>query len=291
MSNEEKKQEFLEQLCKKYPEIIITEFNNLSGDIYFKDGEGYLHYKKQARRLLSHGYSVQSVLDKKTFIQDKVSVLHPDLKVLEYYGVKNKILVIDSEGLTYSPGCFDLLKGCKVTVETCNEKERFFESKSRKVHGDLYEYPNFKYVNGKQKIDIVCKKHGVFNQTIESHLLGRGCPHCKKENASFSTTDWINRYKNTLCTFYALVFSNQDETFLKVGITSKSVSGRYKNLKDYKYEKLIEVYGDSQTIANIEKRILKKYKSNRYIPKLYFEGHTECLDITVKNKIYEQLKK
>ena len=68
-------------------------------------------------------------------------------------------------------------------------------------------------------------------------------------------------------------------------------NSRYKKLKAYRYEKLIEINRDSETISGIETRVPKKYKPYKYTPKLKFEGSTECLELIVKEKLYEQFKK
>jgi hypothetical protein len=47
------------------------------------------------------------------------------------------------------------------------------------AHGDEYTYPDFNYVNSKTPFNIVCKKHGLFKQTLNSHVdHGQGCPAC-----------------------------------------------------------------------------------------------------------------
>ncbi len=59
-------------------------------------------------------------------------------------------------------------------------KDLFIE-KARKIHGDKYDYSLVDYVNSKTKVKIICQKHGVFEQTPNSHLKGRKCPLCAKE--------------------------------------------------------------------------------------------------------------
>ena len=45
-------------------------------------------------------------------------------------------------------------------------------------HGNLYIYSLVKYKNANTKIKIICKKHGVFEQSPSNHLQGKGCPLC-----------------------------------------------------------------------------------------------------------------
>jgi hypothetical protein len=61
-----------------------------------------------------------------------------------------------------------------------------FIQKAVAVHKDNYDYTNVKYENNHKKIEIICKKHGVFYQISGNHLMGRGCPKCKKEKISES---------------------------------------------------------------------------------------------------------
>lgn len=62
-----------------------------------------------------------------------------------------------------------------------------FLTKSREIHGDLYDYSLANYKNTKTKIDIVCKIHGVFSQSPHLHLQGNGCFLCSQEaNAKIS---------------------------------------------------------------------------------------------------------
>ena len=56
-----------------------------------------------------------------------------------------------------------------------------FVTKARSVHGDRYDYSRVRYLNSHTKVDILCKDHGVFSQTPDSHLNGRGCKMCKSE--------------------------------------------------------------------------------------------------------------
>lgn len=47
------------------------------------------------------------------------------------------------------------------------------------IHHGLYSYPNLPdRISRKKKIDIKCKKHGIFRQRICRHLQGDGCPVC-----------------------------------------------------------------------------------------------------------------
>ena len=48
------------------------------------------------------------------------------------------------------------------------------------VHGDCYDYSKVVYKGVNVKIKIICKKHGIFEQTPSIHKQGGECPMCKK---------------------------------------------------------------------------------------------------------------
>lgn len=68
-------------------------------------------------------------------------------------------------------------RGCPKCVNRNKTTNEFIE-RANVVHDNIYCYENVCYVNPKIKIDIICQKHGVFKQTPNSHLSGRGCPIC-----------------------------------------------------------------------------------------------------------------
>lgn len=69
--------------------------------------------------------------------------------------------------------------GCpKCSDKTSNQQS--FAEKSNKVHNGKYNYDQVIYKNTNTKVKIVCKDHGVFEQTPYSHLRGDGCPRCSK---------------------------------------------------------------------------------------------------------------
>lgn len=56
------------------------------------------------------------------------------------------------------------------------------------THGDLYDYSLVVYTATKDKIKIICKEHGVFEQRYTSHKRGSGCPHCPFVRRTYDNT-------------------------------------------------------------------------------------------------------
>jgi len=77
----------------------------------------------------------------------------------------------------------------KLTREIVIQK---FEDK----HKNKYDYSLFfEYENMRQYINIICPKHGIFNQQISMHKIGQGCPGCKKDKLSQHWSHNINDVK------------------------------------------------------------------------------------------------
>lgn len=57
-----------------------------------------------------------------------------------------------------------------------------FIRRAKEVHGDKYDYSLVNLNSSHDTIKIICKKHGVFEKQVWSHLNGQGCPKCSKEN-------------------------------------------------------------------------------------------------------------
>lgn len=68
---------------------------------------------------------------------------------------------------------------CPICVrEESRDNINSFIKKAKLKHGDTYDYSQVIYKNSITKVSIVCKEHGVFEQTPASHLSGRGCSNC-----------------------------------------------------------------------------------------------------------------
>jgi hypothetical protein len=77
-------------------------------------------------------------------------------------------------------GCF------KCGHITCSKKRKYTPKelleKFNKLHDFRYTYSNIEsYQNTKKHIQIICKKHGLFCQSVNEHLAGSGCPTCGNE--------------------------------------------------------------------------------------------------------------
>ena len=68
--------------------------------------------------------------------------------------------------------------------------EEFIE-RSRKKHGNRYNYSRAVYLNGYTKTLIICPRHGEFYQRASTHMEGQGCPTCKKSKEEMKIEEWL----------------------------------------------------------------------------------------------------
>ena len=66
--------------------------------------------------------------------------------------------------------------------QKCSKNHRYtlqeFIEEANKIHNNKYDYSLFEYKKSRIKSKIICKKHGIFQQSANSHLSGHACPKC-----------------------------------------------------------------------------------------------------------------
>jgi hypothetical protein len=92
-----------------------------------------------------------------------------------------------------------------------------FIKKSRKIHGDKYDYSNVIFTNSTTKVKIICPEHGEFMQTPNAHLSGKECFLCsgtpkKTINQFIEQANLVHNYKYD----YSLVNYVNNSTKVKI---------------------------------------------------------------------------
>ncbi len=109
--------------------------------------------------------------------------------------------------------------------------EEFIE-RSKKIHGDLYDYSKVNYKNSKKKVIIICKIHGEFQQIPTDHYNGHGCPKCSGVG-KLTTEEFIERSKKIHGDKYDYsqsIYINNSE---KIKIICKKHGDFYQNPKNH----------------------------------------------------------
>ena len=98
-------------------------------------------------------------------------------KYCGWYGVVKIICPVHGEfeqkGGDHLEGC-----GCAKCGGAIKKTNDEFVVDAKKIHGELYDYSLVEYNGNKNPVAIICKIHGKFSQTPNSHSRGAGCPLC-----------------------------------------------------------------------------------------------------------------
>lgn len=90
-------------------------------------------------------------------------------------------------------GCNECRKLNFPTLRYTNEQ---LIEKLEQIHNFRYDYSLLNYTGVKNKIKILCKEHGVFEQVVDNHIQGKGCPKCadisRVINMRSTTKDFID---------------------------------------------------------------------------------------------------
>lgn len=64
-----------------------------------------------------------------------------------------------------------------------------FIEKAISIHGNKYDYSLVNYLSCKEKVQIICPKHGLFYQKPDTHFHSKGCFKCGRESCGKSTVN------------------------------------------------------------------------------------------------------
>ena len=124
-----------------------------------------------------------------------------DYSKVNYISVHTKIIIICNEHGEFEqePNAHLCCYGCS----KCSNKYQYTTEEwiemAKNIHEDKYDYSKVNYINAKEKIKIICKKHGEFQQIPREHLSGSNCPRCASSNysqKSIKYLDFISKFYN-----------------------------------------------------------------------------------------------
>lgn len=118
---------------------------------------------------------------------DKAKKLYGDVydySSVNYVNMHTPVIIIDRDGNSYSIVPMIFLNGTfrrkKRIKDTKTERGILFIEKSKKIHGNKYDYSKVSYINARTRVKIVCPIHGDFEQKPYHHVSGVGCPYCNR---------------------------------------------------------------------------------------------------------------
>lgn len=92
----------------------------------------------------------------------------------------------------------------KKTSERCRLDTDHFIRKAKEVHGDIYDYSKSAYSKCDAEVIIICRTHGEFKQTPDSHYVGSGCHECGKysPNRKLTKDEFVKKSNEAHQSFY-----------------------------------------------------------------------------------------
>jgi very-short-patch-repair endonuclease len=152
--------------------------------------------------------------------------------------------------------------------------EKFIENATL-IHGDTYDYSKVVYIKSIENVIIICRIHGEFLQTPNSHLCGAGCRKCAdKKNAdkqrktteqfiedarkvhgdtySYSKVDYKTAMENVIITCLIHGDFEQTPNGHLSGHGCRFCAGCYKSNTEEFIEKARNVHGDTYNYSKVD---------------------------------------
>ena len=117
-----------------------------------------------------------------------------DYTATTYTGYNCQLTIICRQHGAFEQSPQDHLRGsgCPICGKTVAYTSDTFVARATEVHGDRYDYSRVEYISAHKKIQIICRKHGMFEQVAYTHLQGNNCRLCWQEsNCSKAQIDWL----------------------------------------------------------------------------------------------------
>lgn len=165
-------------------------------------------------------------------------------------------------------GCQKCGKENRAKLKTKTTQE--FIQRAMGIYGELYDYSQVNYVKAKQKVDVVCRKHGVFQVSPDNHLRGKGCPKCKSSHVEMDIRNLL--IENNIKFEEQKRFEWLGLQSLDFYIPSKNIAIECQGEQHFSEKKL---FGGADGLARIQKRDkIKKEKCNKHqITILYYADY------------------
>jgi len=179
---------------------IIKQFIKIHGNRYNYSFVEYVHSQQKVKiKCRTHGMfeqlvgahrrgqgCAQCMHDGKRFtigqILKKFKDIHQeryDYSLMDYVNIDSKVKILCSAHGVFEQTPWHHLQGngCPKCIGRHKTQEEIINV-FLGVHGDRYDYSLVNYTFMLLKVKIICKKHGVFKQTPQNHIEGKGCIKC-----------------------------------------------------------------------------------------------------------------
>ena len=204
---------------------------------------------------------------KEEFIKNAVNIHGNkfDYSKVEYIGNKSKVIISCPQHGEFLQRPNDHLSGygCKKCQYFKTSKENKFTNdefigKASKLHNNKFDYSLVVYDGYEKKIKIICKKHGIFEQTPHSHWSGAGCPSCSESRGEKKVAEILT--ENNIKFVRELTFSDlkdKSNLFYDFYLPEHKLFIEYHGIQ---HCRSVDFFGGKKGLVETRKRDIIKYK-------------------------------
>lgn len=253
-----------------------------------KNGYDYVILKSHAGKF---SFGMKSMTDEsKIKFMNNNSLLNTDLRAVSIDKPNGELLIniINTKTKETSICRNSTNPNIKRLTSQTTKKSRYLDRIKNSL-GDFYDYSKTECNYTYDKATVTCPIHGDFEIIVSNTIYaGCGCPRCT--GFGFGKSQFINRCidKQLTAKLYFIKCFNENEEFYKIGITSKDIEYRIKQMP-YNAEVILSISDDPDLIYDLEKILHDKYFKNKYLPLINFNGKTECFKFENESNIIETI--
>jgi rubrerythrin len=117
-----------------------------------------------------------------------------DYSLVEYKNNKTKVSIICPKHGVFNQTISHHMRGYGCNECLMDENLNKKIDTAKQIHNNKYDYSLVKSVGVYEKIKIICPEHGVFEQTLNNHIMSRktGCPICKSSKGELKIKKWLD---------------------------------------------------------------------------------------------------
>jgi len=202
-------EKFIEQSIKihgnKYDYSKVKYISNLKEVCIICSKHGEFMQKPNCH-LLNHGCP-KCAVERRTKTPDEIisdfTLAHGkkyDYSKVVYKDDSTRVCIICSKHGEFwqEPGVHKKGSGCPECYESRRTKTQDdFIKEAKVIHGDKYDYSKVKYIGHRNRVCIICPKHGEFWQSPGCHVTRRcNCPKCSMEGKTRTTAEFIKEARD-----------------------------------------------------------------------------------------------
>ena len=194
----------------------------------------------------------------------KASIIHNnkyDYSLVDYKNAKTTIKIICKEHGIFEqlPTTHTHLKHGCLRCAGLNMKNSDFIKKANYIHKDRYDYSLVEYKRHNSKVRIICKEHGIFEQVVNNHLRGSGCPVCSISKGELMIKNYLDSKNIKYLQQHTFDdCKNKNKLIFDFFIPSENICIEYDGIQHYEP---VKFFGGIENLRYIQKndRIKNKY--------------------------------